>query len=192
MDMNIAHKENQVRAYLDSLIQTNRIPGIQYVVVDEQGIRFEYYGGRRDIGANLPVTEQTTFMASSSTKALTAAAILQLLKQGQIELDKSLSAYYPAHPYGDQVTIRHLLNQTSGIGNPAPVKWLHTVEEHPAFDEAQALKKVLNAHSKLAFPPGDKYAYSNISYWLLGQVIQEVSGQCYCDYMHQNVVTAQP
>jgi CubicO group peptidase (beta-lactamase class C family) len=119
--------ENQDRTYLDGLIQKNQIPGIQYVVVDEQSIRFEYIGGRRDIGANLPVTEKTTFMASSSTKALTAAAILQLVERGRIGLDKSLSAYYPDHPYGDQVTIRHLLNQTSGIGNPAPVKWLHTV-----------------------------------------------------------------
>jgi CubicO group peptidase (beta-lactamase class C family) len=187
MDMNITHQEKQVRTYLDSLIQKNRLPGIQYVVVDEQDLRFEYCGGWRDIGAKLLVTEQTTFMASSSTKVLTAAAILQLVERGQIELDKSLSAYYPAHPYADQVTIRHLLNQTSGIANPAPVKWLHTVEEHPTFDEAQALKKVLNTYPKLAFPPGDKYAYSNISYWLLGQVIQEVSGQCYCDYMRQDI-----
>jgi CubicO group peptidase (beta-lactamase class C family) len=156
MDMNLTHQDNQARAYLDSLSQKNQLPGIQYVVIDEQDLRFEYCHGRRDIGANLLVTEQTTFMASSSTKALTAAAILQLVERGQIELDKSLSAYYPAHPYGAQVTIRHLLNQTSGIGNPAPVKWLHTVEEHPTFDEAQALKRVLNAYPKLGFVPGDK------------------------------------
>ena len=167
--------ENQARAYLDNLIQQNRLPGIQYIVVGEQDIRFEYYGGRRDIGANLPVTAQTTFMASSSTKALTAAAVLQLVERGQVELDKSLSAYYPAHPYGDQVTIRRLLNQSSGIRNPAPVKWLHTVEEQPTFDEAQALQQVLSQHPRLAFPPGDRYAYSNISYWLLGQVPQPVA-----------------
>jgi CubicO group peptidase (beta-lactamase class C family) len=187
MKVPMAHQENQARTYLDGLIQKNQIPGIQYVVVDAQNIRFEYYGGRRNIGANLPVTEQTTFMASSSTKVLTAAAVLQLVERGQVELDKSLSAYYPDHPYGEQVTLRHLLNQTSGIRNPAPVKWLHTVEEHTAFDEAQALKKVLNQHPKLAFTPGDKYAYANISYWLLGQVIQQVSGQRYCDYLRQNV-----
>lgn len=70
--------ENQARNYLDNLIQKNRIPGIQYMVVDEQDIRFAYHGGRRDIGANLPVTEMTTFMCSFSTKALTAAAVLQL------------------------------------------------------------------------------------------------------------------
>jgi D-alanyl-D-alanine carboxypeptidase len=179
--------ENQAQTYLAGLIQKNQIPGIQYVVVDAQDIRFEYYGGRRDIGANLPVTAQTTFMASSSTKTLTAAAVLQLVERGQVELDKSLSAYYAAHPYGEQVTIRRLLNQSSGIRNPAPVKWLHTVEEQPTFDEAQALQQVLSQHPRLAFPPGDKYAYSNISYWLLGQVIQAVSGQPYCDYMRQHV-----
>jgi CubicO group peptidase (beta-lactamase class C family) len=102
-------------------------------------------------------------------------------------LDRCLSAYYPDHPYGDQVTIRHLLNQTSGIRNPLPLKWLHSVEAHPAFDEAQVLKGVLQKHARLAFTPGDKCAYANISYWLLGAVIQQVSGQTYCDYMRQNV-----
>jgi CubicO group peptidase (beta-lactamase class C family) len=126
-------------------------------------------------------------MASSSTKPLTAAAILQLVEQGKVELDRSLSAYYPDHPYGDQVTIRRLLNQTSGIPNPLPLKWIHSIETHSAFDETQALKVALKKHAKLGFKPGDKYAYSNISYWLLGVVIQQVSGQAYCDYMRQNV-----
>jgi D-alanyl-D-alanine carboxypeptidase len=126
-------------------------------------------------------------MASSSSKVLTAAAVLQLVEQGKLELDASLSRYYPDHPYGDQVTIRRLLNQTSGIRNPLPLKWLHSVEAHPRFDEAEALKTVLNNHSRLAFTPGDKYAYSNISYWLLGAVIEQVSGQPYCDYMRQHI-----
>jgi D-alanyl-D-alanine carboxypeptidase len=187
MNINRVSYERSVQDYLDRLLQKFEIPGIQYLVVDEQDIRFEYYGGQRNLGAQLPVTPETTFMASSSTKPLTAAAVLQLVEQGKVQLDRSLSAYYPNHPYGDQVTIRHLLNQTSGIRNPLPLKWLHSVEEHPTFDESQALKVALKKHAKLAFMPGDKYAYSNISYWLLGAVIQQVSGQAYCDYMRQNI-----
>jgi D-alanyl-D-alanine carboxypeptidase len=124
-------------------------------------------------------------MASSTTKALTAAAVLQLIERGKIELDKSLNTYYPNHPYGAHVAIHHLLNQTSGIPNPLPLKWLHKIEEHAVFDEDQTLHKVLRKYPMLAFTPGDKYAYSNISYWLLGKVIQAVSGLSYCDYMRQ-------
>ncbi len=188
MATDIARNGAHVRDYLDNLVEKNQIPGIQYLAVDEQAIRFEYCGGWRDMRADLPVTPETTYMASSSTKALTAAAVLQLVEGGKVELERSLSAYYPDHPYGDQVTIRQLLNQTSGLRNPAPVKWLHTVDEHPSFDEGKALEKVLGEYPTLAFPPGSQYAYSNISYWLLGRVIQQASGQSYCDYMRQHIL----
>ncbi len=177
----------QTRDYLDHLIQKKRVPGIQYLVVDAQNIQFEYCGGYRDIQANLAVTPETTFMASSTTKVLTAAAVLQLIERGKVELDRSLSTYYSNHPYGMQVTIRHLLNQTSGIPNPLPLRWLHSLEAHAAFDEDQALQNVMCGHPRLTSIPGDKYAYSNISYWLLGKVIQAASGQSYCEYMRQNV-----
>lgn len=81
--MNTTGSERSVQDYLDGLIQRSEIPGIQYLVVDEQDIRFEYYGGRCNIGADLPVTPETTFMVSSSTKPLTAVAILQLVEWGQ-------------------------------------------------------------------------------------------------------------
>jgi CubicO group peptidase (beta-lactamase class C family) len=186
-DEDILHKERLARDYLSQLINEDRIPGIQYVVVDDQSILFELTGGKRDISANLPVTSETTFMASSSTKVLTACAVLQLIERGKVELDSSLSAYYSYHPYGARVTIRHLLNHTSGIPNPLPLKWLHKVENHAAFHEENALEKILQKNAKLAFTPGDKYSYSNISYWLLGKVIEETSGLSYCDYLRRHI-----
>ncbi len=179
--------ERSAQAHLDRLVQTQAIAGIQYVLIDAQGTRFEYFGGHRDIAGRLPVTAETTFMASSSTKVLTAAAILQLEEQGKVDLDMSLSRYYPDHPYGTEVTIRQLLNQSSGIPNPLPLKWLHRIEDHAAFNETEALQAVLRTHPRLGFSPGAKYAYSNISYWLLGAIIEAISGQSYRDYMRQHV-----
>ena len=179
--------ENKVKNYLDNLIQSNRIPGMQYVVIDPREVRFEYYGGHRDVKARLPVVPETTFMASSSTKAVTAAATLQLVEEGTIQLDKPLIAYYADHPYGNKVTIRHLLNQTSGIPNPLPLKWLHSAQEHDGFDEDHALNETMRQNSKLLFEPGDKYSYSNIGYWLLGKVIQIASGKSFCGYLRERV-----
>jgi CubicO group peptidase (beta-lactamase class C family) len=184
----MTQQERAVQAHLDRLIHAGTIPGMQYLVLDAQGIRFEYYGGHRDLTAQLPVTTDTTFMASSSTKVVTAAAILQLVAHGQVQLDAPLSSYYPDHPYGNEVTIRHLVNQSSGIPNPLPLRWLHRVEEHATFDEVQARHAVMRQHPQLSFPPGTKYAYSNLSYWLLGAVIEAVSGQSYRDYLRQHVV----
>jgi CubicO group peptidase (beta-lactamase class C family) len=180
-------QETQLRERMDRLVQAQGLPGIHHAVVDAQDILFEHTSGWRDIGARLPVTAETTFMASSSTKALTAAAVLQLVEQGKVALDHSLSAYYADHPYGEAVIIRQLLNQTSGIPNPLPLRWLHRVEEHAAFDEASALQHVLAKNSRLRSKPGQRYGYSNISYWLLGKVVEQVTGMPYCEYMRRNI-----
>ena len=174
------------RNYLDEVIQKREIPGIQFLVAGENENHFEYYGGYKNIGEKLPVTPETTFMASSSSKALTAAAVLQLIEKGKVKLDSPLSSYFANHPYG-AVTTLQLLNQTSGIPNPLPLKWVHLAETHNTFDEREALRRVLNKHKKLAFKSGERYAYSNISYWLLGKVIEEASGLLYCDYMRQYI-----
>ena len=176
---------DHLRNHLDQLIRRNRIPGIQYVMTDANGV--EYYGGRRDVGDDLLVEADTTLMASSSTKVVTAAAALQLVEQEHLQLDEPLSTYYSEHPYGDKVTVHHLLTHTSGIPNPLPLKWLHLVEDHDSFDEEVALKAVMRRSPTLLFEPGEKYSYSNIAYWLLGKVIQVASGRNYCDYLHENV-----
>jgi len=170
---------------LNKIMEKDNIPGLQYTVLNDAGVVFEYSGGFQNIANKTPVTENTSFMLNSSTKVFTAAAILQLIDRGKINLDHSLSDYYPDHPYGEEVTIRHLLNQTSGIPNPLPLQWLHLTNDHKKFDEEASLAKVLADEAALSFPPGEKYAYSNISYWLLGMVIEKVSGRSYCEYMRQ-------
>lgn len=173
--------------YLDNIVNESEIPSIQYTVVDTAGIVFEYSGGYQNIEKNIPVSAGTNFMLNSSTKVFTAAAILQLAEQGKIDINKSVSAYFSKHPYGKDVKVIHLLNQTSGIPNPLPLKWMHLEKNHAVFNEKSVLSEVLNNQSELDFPPGKKYAYSNISYWLLGQIIENVSGVSYCEYLQKNI-----
>lgn len=178
----------RVSQYLDRLVEKRQIPGIQYLVVDENSVRYEYCAGLRDIGSALPVTPETTFMASSTTKVITAAAVLQLIERGRMRLDAPLSDYYAEHPYGNRVTIRMLLNHTSGIPNPLPLKWLHRVEEDASFDEDAALAAALKSHASTISAPGTRYAYSNPGYWLLGKAIERVSGQTYKEYIRMNIL----
>ena len=177
-----------IRRELEAYITRNRIPGIQYTVVDAQDVLLEEQVGFADLLSRRPVTAQTTFMASSSTKLITAAAVMQLVELQKLELDQSLSAYYPAQPYTDRVTIRHLLAQRSGIPNPLPLKWLHHAEEHETFHEERALQEILKRHPKLMSTPGEKYSYSNISYWLLGKAVESASGQAFADYIRNHVL----
>jgi D-alanyl-D-alanine carboxypeptidase len=178
----------RAREELDSLIAANDLPGIQYLVLDRSGVRFEYNGGVADVAAGTRVTENTTFMASSSTKTITALAVLKLVETGVVDLDDSLDRHLPENPYGNAVTIRQLISHTAGIPNPLPVKWLHPVKDHGRYDEQKELGRVLADNPKLSSEPGKKYAYSNLGYWLLGAVIERRTKGPYCDYVHREIL----
>ncbi len=114
-------------------------------------------------------------------------ATLQLVALGALGLDDALVRHVPSNPYGFGVTIRQLLCHTSGIPNPLPLRWVHPAAAHDGFDEAAALAEVLRAHPRLAAPPGRSYRYSNIGYWLLGRVIEQVAGAPFTTHVTNNV-----
>lgn len=181
-------RSEKLGKYLDSQLDRSAFPGIQYVVVDRDQVLFNYAGGWADIKERRPMNPTTTMMACSMTKTLTAIAILQLVEDGEIDLDEKLDHYIDFSPYGEEITIRQLLNHTSGTPNPIPLKWAHLVETHPDYNEADELQRVLTEHPDLEFVPGEKYLYSNISYWLLGMVIEKTSGEPYTEYLINEVV----
>ena len=167
----------------------SQVPGLQYVVVDAEETLFEHASGWADVQNRKAVTLDTTMMAYSMTKTFTAVAILQLVERGRLELDDDIDRYLPATPYvGHHITIRQLLDHTSGCPNPIPLRWAHLAEDDGSFDENAALAQVLREHPKLAFTPGKKFAYSNIGYWLLGKIIEQVTGQAYTHYVRANIL----
>ncbi len=178
--------ELQAKAVLGKLVNKRKVPGIQYVMTDAERVRFEGCFGVMDVMSGQQVTPETTFMVSSVTKTLTAAAILQLHDQGRLDLQTKLSAYYE-HPYENELRLYQLLNQSSGIPNPMPLRWLHLTTDHDHFDEEDALRGVMRRYDRLKFSPGARYAYSNLSYWLLGKVIEGVSGVAYKNYLRKNI-----
>ena len=172
---------------LDRFLQI-KTPGVQYLVVDEHQPIFEFAGGWADIHNSRPMCLNTTLMAYSMTKTFTAIAILQLVEQGKLRLDDSVNHYAPNLPYAENITIRQLVSHTSGIPNPIPLRWAHLAATNRAFDERGAFAKVLQDNPKLSFKPGTRYAYSNIGYWLLGRIIEEVTNQAYVDYVIDRIL----
>lgn len=167
----------------------SEVPGLQYIAVTADRVLFEYAGGWADIQGQKGMTLDTTLMAYSMTKTFTAVAILQLAEQGKLSLDDVIDRYLPNAAYhGHGITLRQLLNHTSGVPNPIPLRWVHLAAEDSSFDEAEALATVLRENPDLAFEPGRKYAYSNIGYWLLGKVVEQVTGQPYPVYIRRNVI----
>ncbi len=161
-------------------------PGIQYIVVDKNSTIFSYTSGLSNVKNNIALNASQTMAAFSMTKTLTAIAVLQLVEANKIKLSDKV-AMYVEHPYSPNTTIQHLLNHTSGIPNPIPLKWVHLARDHASFDEQSELKKILEEYSSLDFKVGEEYQYNNIGYWLLGGVIERASGKEYAEYMTQHV-----
>jgi CubicO group peptidase (beta-lactamase class C family) len=146
------------------------------VVVGRDSTLFEHAAGWADVAAARRLERSTTMMTYSMTKAVTAAAVLQLVARGSLAPDAPVTTLLDGIPYGDRLTVRHLLSQTSGIPNPIPLRWVHLPEEHASYDEGARLAEILAKNAKLRFAPGTRYAYSNISYWLLGRIVERVTG----------------
>jgi len=177
----------RLRELIDAVVDEGIAPGLEVVVTRQDGIVYEGAAGWADLAARRPMEPRTTAMVYSMTKTVTAVAVLQLVDKRKLSLETPVSTLIPEIPYGDRVTIRHLLSQTSGIPNPIPLRWVHLPEEDRTYDERAMLRRRLSESPVLRFAPGDRYAYSNLSYWLLGRAIELASGVPYPEYVRANV-----
>lgn len=177
----------QARARLDLAVARGDAPGVQYVVVGPETVLFDGAAGWADLAGRRPLEPGTTMMAYSMTKTFTAAAVLQLVEQGRLELDTPARALLPEIPYDGRLTVRHLLAQTSGIPNPIPLRWVHLPEAHARYDERAMLARRLAENPALRFAPGERSAYSNLSSWLLGRLIEEASGRSYQAWLREQL-----
>jgi CubicO group peptidase (beta-lactamase class C family) len=177
-----------VQSILETLVRDSEVPGIQYLALAPDQNVFEYAGGWANIAERCSMNAATTLMAYSMSKTITAAAVLQLADSQKLKLDDPIERFIDFHPYGPGITVGHLLSHTSGIPNPIPLRWIHSIANHDAFDERAELVMVLQKHSRLAFRPGTKYGYSNIGYWLLGPIVERASGEVFGSYVRKHIL----
>ncbi len=141
--------------------------------------------GMADMEWQIPNTTSTKYRIGSVTKQFTAACILQLAEQGKLSVDDKLSKYIADYPKGDSITIHMLLNHTSGITNYTNLKEFWPKAILPlSTDSMIALFK----HRPLDFSPGTKWSYSNSGYFLLGVIVEKVSGQLFGEYLQEQVI----
>jgi CubicO group peptidase (beta-lactamase class C family) len=136
---------------------------------------------------NIPNTADTRFRLGSITKQFTATVIMQLVEQGKIKLDAKLSDYLPDYrkDTGSKVTIHHLLTHTSGIPSyTSQPGFFENVSRNP-YKVDEFVKKY--ASGDLEFEPGSKYTYNNSGYFLLGAIIEHVTGKPYEQVLKENI-----
>lgn len=131
--------------------------------------------GYRDIEKKIKHDKNSIFQMGSVTKQFTAEIILKLAAEGKLSVDDKLSKYIPDYPKGDSITIKNLLTHTSGIYNYTDdEKWLDSVEH---VSHVALIKSFRD--STLRFAPGSKFEYSNSNYYLLGYIIEKITGKSY-------------
>ena len=175
---------------IDSLVDAYRVadhaPGTSVGVVHGSDTLVLKGFGFANVEDSVPATAATVYRIGSITKQFTAAAILQLVEQGKVQLDAPVSTYLPHFPReGGRATIRQLLTHTSGLPN---------YTELPAFadvrrtDLADGQLVALFGGRPLDFPPGTRWHYSNSGYYTLGLVLQQLGGVPYAVYLDQTIL----
>jgi len=170
--------------YMKAQANVNEFSGAVLVAKNDK-IIYEKAFGLANREWNVPNTLQTKFRIGSLTKQFTAAAILQLAESGKLNLDDKLSKYFPDFPKGDSVTIHMLLNHTSGIKSYTNMPKFMSIATLPyPKDSVVAFFK----NEPYEFSPGTKWNYNNSGYFLLGYIIEKVSGQSYSEFVLRNVI----
>lgn len=159
--------------------------GFSIGVLRENSVVFAEGYGTADLENAVPAGPETVYRIGSLTKTMTAVAILQLAERGLLRLDDTVGRFLPDYPApGRNVTIHQLLSMTSGIPNYTMDPRLDYFREQLAHDSVVALF----SGRPLQFTPGERYDYSNSNFYLLGLIIETLSGQSYAEYVQQNVV----
>lgn len=188
MSESIAAKKNEIDNILTKQVEDNNTPSVQYIIFNKDNIIHKFQSGFSDIKNQQEASQNTTYNAYSITKTFTALSILQLAEQNKIDINQPIKNYLPEFPYSSEITIRQLMTHSAGIPNPIPLSWIHLADEHKSFDRNNFFSKVFIKNNKSKSKPNQKFAYSNLGYVLLGQLIEKVSGISYEDYVRTNVL----
>ena len=182
--------DQEVRARLGMLLERNAAEGVfsgVALVADASGVVLQEGYGYANLEWNIPNTPEVRYRVGSISKQFTAAVVMKLVEDGALSFDSTLTELLPWYraDTGSQVTIRQLLNHTSGIDRSGVPRM---IAEHSCCP-MPLLEEVTNYCSgDLEWQPGSKFAYNNAGYLILGAVIEEVTGVTYAEALQEKIL----
>ncbi|HZZ62838.1 MAG TPA: serine hydrolase domain-containing protein [Roseiarcus sp.] len=193
-----ARQAEQIQAALDTWVAerapVEKISGIAaYVSFGDPGPAIEAFAGKTGREAqDPPVGRGTLFQMGSTSKSFCAAVILKLDAAGKLSLDDPLGKWLPQYPAWKDVSIRRLLNMTSGIPNYSETETISRawVNEPTRDLTAEELIKAAYPGGANALPTSAGYHYSNTNYILAGMIAEKATGRSYRDLVHEMVIDA--
>lgn len=162
-------------------MRLRHVPGLSVLVIKDGKVVREQGYGVANLEHGVPVTPQTVFQSGSVGKTFTAALILLLEQDGKLKLDDPISRHLPDTPAAwDKITIRHLLTHTSGLDDPYRI-----IDFRKDYTDAELI--ALEATVPVRFAPGEKWAYSNMGYHLLGFIANRAGGKFYGEQLRERI-----
>ena len=171
-------------------MRRHRVPSLTIAVVRHDRLLYADGFGDADLAAGLRATPRTAYLWFSMSKIATATAAVALAEAGRLDLDAPITRYlpdYPAPRSGSRPVVGQLLDHTAGLGNPAPVRWVHRADA-PVPDPAAFLQRRLRRGVCARHPVGGPAHYSNLGYLVLGEVLAAAAGEPFTDAVTRTVL----
>jgi CubicO group peptidase (beta-lactamase class C family) len=174
---------------LEKIVRDEKIPGLAVGIVEAGKLVYSRGFGVMKLGEPArPVTAETLFHMASITKTFVATAVMQLVEQGKVDLDARVTRYAPyfrlKDPRYESITVRQMLTHTSGMPDVEDYEW------NKPHDDDGALERYVRSltDKELRWQPGSKFAYSNMAYEVLGDLVAKVSGVTFEDYVAAKIL----
>lgn len=178
----------EVDQYIQGQLIEQRIPGITLVVVQDGKVIYGRGYGYAERETARPVKPEDRFEIGSISKSFAATAIMLLVEEGKVTLDDKLDKFLgPVPVQWNGITIRHLLNHTSGLPEYPDESIFKDIFANKIIGEEEMLAR-FKAYAP-SWEPGTKYRYCNVGYDILGIVVRRVSGKGYFDFLKERVFT---
>ena len=183
----------QTPAQIDSIFASYRsdtAPGLAVLVMKDGKVQFEQGYGVTDLRSQHRIDADTNFRLASLTKQFTATAIMLLVHDGRLHYEDHLTDIFPEFPaYGKAISIRNLLNHTSGLKDYEDLMPSQDNVPEDKLDQIQdsGVLKLLEEQKDGKFAPGTHWDYSNSGYVLLGLIVQKVSGKPFGDFLQDRI-----
>ena len=180
--------EGTLAPFIQSVMLSDELPGLAIGMVAGGETVYARGFGVQSVETQEPVTMTTLFHMASISKPFSATALMQLAEKGQVQLDAPVVTYLPYFKLDDErcggISVQHMLSHVSGMPDVEDYEW-----DRPQYDDGALERYVRSLTSKkLLFEPGQEFAYSNMAFECLGDVIAKISGTTFDDYIKEHIL----
>jgi len=176
----------ELQAILDQDANLLKVPGLQAYVRTSDGRTWSGASGTTDLARKQLLQQDSVLRVGSVTKTFTAVLVLNLVEEGRLSLEDPLARWFPNVPNAEAITVRQLLNHSSGIPEIIPKVMLRSIIPWTYWQPRQLVD--IAAQDKPLFAPGTRFEYSNTNYILIGLIAEQVSGKTATELLRQQII----